>query len=211
MKKLIIFIAVVSALNSYGQKTQFGFTGGATIANYKSKSDGNDESGKSKIGFTLGMFANMAVGKNFVIQPGLNWVQKGSKDEVDMGGFTEKYQITTNHIEVPVNFIYKGNGFFIGAGPSFSFGVSGKVKWEAAGFNGEEKIHFGNSDTSDIKPFDMGANVLTGYQFKSGFLIVANYNLGLSNLIPGSGADNGSFKSRYFGIKLGYLLHGKGK
>ena len=211
MKKLFFLLIVITTVSVQAQKTQFGFTGGATFANYKSNYDGTNQSGNSKTGFTIGAIANIAAGKSFVIQPAINWVQKGTKDEQTEGGSTSKISLTTNNIELPVNFMYSHNGFFIGAGPSFTFGVSGKITSEFNGEKSDEKVNFGNSDEDVMKSFDFGANALTGYQFKGGLLIAANYNIGLSNLAPGSDPNKGSLKSSYFGIRLGYLLGGKGK
>src|SRR6266705_3791876 len=124
MKKTIITLTAVILFISVvlGQKPSVGITAGATLSNYKAKQDGVDETAKSKAGFTAGLIANIPAGKNFMIQTGANWVQKGTKDE--QAG--DKVSITVNSIEVPVNFLYNSNGFFIGAGPSFSFAVSGK-------------------------------------------------------------------------------------
>lgn len=97
-----------------------------------------------------------------------------------------------------------------GGGPSLSFGISGTSKAESGGTKTSEKVKFGNSDNDDMKSFDLGANILAGYQFKKGFLIAANYNIGLSNLAPGSDPDKGKLKSSYFGIKLGYVLNNAG-
>lgn len=200
MKKTIIiltaFIFLMHAANS--QKAQIGFTAGSTLANYKIKDDGEDQSGNSKAGFTAGVIVNLPAGKNFMIQPGVHWVAKGSKDEEDghMGS------ITVNSIEIPVNFVYtSAGGFFIGAGPSASFAVSGKAKFDDVSAD----LHFGNTDNDDLKGFDFGANVVTGYQSPGGFLVAANFNQGFSNLIPGD-AGNSTMKSHYFGIRLGYVL-----
>jgi hypothetical protein len=65
------------------QKATVGFTAGSTLANYKIKADGEDQSGNSKAGFTAGVIVNLPAGKNFMIQPGIHWVGKGTKDEED--------------------------------------------------------------------------------------------------------------------------------
>jgi hypothetical protein len=202
MKKTIITLAAafLLVLSAIAQKPSVGITAGATISNYKAKADGEDQTAKSKAGFTGGLIANIPAGKNFMIQTGAHWVQKGTKDE--QAG--DKVSITVNSIEVPVNFLYNNNGFFIGAGPSVSFAVSGKGKFNDL----SAKMHFGNSDADDMRGFDFGANVLTGYQSPGGFLITANFNQGFSNLMPGS-STNGSLKSHYFGIRLGYILNAK--
>lgn len=204
MKKTIItLIAGVLIHAAYAQKTRLGFTGGSTFSNYQEKTDGQDDNGKSKIGMTAGLIANFPAGKNFMIQSGAHWVQKGTRDEEG----SDKISLTVNTIEVPVNFLYNSSGFFIGAGPSISFAVSGKWKLKYGGQVTTVKAKFGNSDDDHMKGFDFGANAVAGYQFPEGFLIMANFNQGLSNLIPGD-ADNSKLKSHYFGIRLGYVLKG---
>jgi hypothetical protein len=203
MKKTIIilmaFIFFMHAANS--QKARIGFTAGSTLANYKIKDDSGDQSGNSKAGFTAGIIVNIPAGKNFMIQPGVQWVEKGAKDEEN----GDKASLTINSIEIPVNFVYTSTGgFFIGAGPSASFAVSGKAKFNDVSAD----IHFGNSNDDDMKGFDFGANVVTGYQSPKGFLIAANFNQGFSNLVSGD-ASSSSLKSHYFGIRLGYVLKGK--
>ena len=69
------------------------------------------------------------------------------------------------------------------------------------------KIKFGSGD-EEIKRFEFGANVLSGYKFANGFVFSANYNLGLNNIQNGNADDVGTIKNRYFAIKIGYLLSG---
>ena len=136
-----------------------------------------------------------------MIQTGANWVQKGTKDEEN----GEKASLTVNSIEIPANFVYTANsGFFVGAGPTASFAISGKAKVNDVSAD----LHIGNTDNDDIRGFDFGANVVTGYQFQNGLMVAANYNQGFSNLVPGT-ADGSSVKSHYFGVRLGYILKGK--
>ncbi len=114
-----------------------------------------------------------------------------------------------------LNFVYhakKNEGFFIGAGPSLAYGLSGTEKYH---YNDNSipdikyTIKFG-SGSDKAKALDFGANAIAGFQFKGGFMIAANYTLGLSkfNNDDGSGA-NGSIKNRYFAIKIGYVFGGK--
>jgi hypothetical protein len=208
MKRLLFIALAAFATQIHGnaQNKRFGITAGTTLANYKATSDGTDESGNVKQGFTAGIFVNLPIAKNIFVQPGLNWVQKGTTDEQTTNGLNEKLSLNTNHFEIPVNFIYRGNGFFIGAGPSFSFAFSGKLKYSSDVLVESDNVHFGNSENDILRSFDLGVNFLTGYEFKSGFMISTNYNQGLSNLTPG-GSANGTNKSHYFGIKLGYAFH----
>jgi len=216
MKKLFFLsvIFVVSHFSATAQNTRFGFTAGAVFANYHSKVDGETDNGNSKTGLTAGVLVDIPAGKHFSFQPAVNYVQKGSKDEQTAGGITEKIKFSVNTIEVPFNFVYKAGGsngnFFIGAGPSFAFALSGKLKYEDNNNSLTEDIKFGNTDNDDMKGFDMGMNLMTGYCFQNGLLFTVNYNAGLSNLAPGGSAD-GTVKSSYFGIKLGYIINKKKK
>lgn len=111
---------------------------------------------------------------------------------------------------MPLNFVYNtksSGGFFIGAGPSIAYGISGMDKYTDKtdpSNSGNSKIKFGSGD-DEIKPLDFGLNALAGYKFPGGFLISGNYNLGLSNLQNG-GSDAGTIKNNYFAIKLGYVF-----
>lgn len=207
-KTFITTTCILFLLAASAQKTTFGITAGTTISNFKSKAGGVSASLDSKVGFAGGLIANISAGQHFIVQSGIQLVQKGTKYTQSEGGSTLKSSTNTNWLEVPINFLYNGNGFFIGAGPSFSFGVSGKSKTEFNGEKTDQKMKFGNSDDDDLKGFDFGANLVTGYQLNNGLLISANFNQGFSNLMPGS-SDNGSVKSHYFGIRLGYMFKGK--
>ena len=217
MKKLLFLTVVFAGCYFAGraQNSRLGFTGGASFANYKAKMDGESDNGNSKTGITAGLLVDVPLGDHFSFQPALNFVQKGTKDEQTLGGITEKVSLTTNHIEVPLNFLFNTNGdagnFFIGAGPSFAFGVSGKWKYEDDQNSLSEDVKFGNSDEDDLKGMDLGANFIAGYSFPNGLFLSANYNLGLSNLVAADPGGDASLKSSYFGIRLGYLLKGKGK
>jgi hypothetical protein len=216
MKKLqLSFIALtMMSLVASAQNTRFGISTGVAIANYKAKVDGASENGNSKTGITFGIISDLPLSKHFSIQPALNFVQKGTKDEETFGGITEKVSLTTNHLEIPVNFLYNthsGNGnFFFGAGPSFAFGMSGKWKYNDGTDQLDESVSFGNGDEDDLKGFDFGANILAGYTLPNGLTFSVNYNAGISNLYPG-GESNASLRSNYFGIKIGWFFKKGGK
>jgi hypothetical protein len=209
MRKFLFFIMVLISINTYAQKVQFGFTTGLAIANYKSRVDGETESGKSKAGLMAGLLADIPVGKHFSFQPAVNYVQKGTKDEQTFAGITAKYKLNINCIEVPLNFLYntrgKAGNFFVGAGPSFAVAFSGKGKYTDGTNSETTNLKFGSTDDDNMKGFDIGANFMTGFSLRNGIMFSLNYNAGLNNLFP-HGSDDGTLKSHYFGIRLGYLL-----
>ena len=208
MKKIITLIAIaaIAAQIVQAQKSAFGFTAGATLSKMTAKFEGGSLTTQSKIGFTAGVMGNIPIGKDFSFMPALNFVQKGSKSK------RESYESTTNlnYIEIPLNFVYlvpgKSGHLFLGGGPSVAYGISGKTKSNDPMDAGNVKVKFGSTVDDDIKPLEIAANLLLGYQFKNGFNIAANYNMGINNISPEEGFKG---HNNYFGLRLGMMLSGK--
>ena len=210
MKKTFFAVAILSAFSYRGMaqgKVSFDISAGISSAMVKSESDNQEDNSKSRVGLTAGVGMRIPMGTHFSFGTGLNFLQKGGKETQDQA----TANVILDYLELPLNLLYNTSGssgkFFLGAGPSFAYGVSGKVKADVGGNSESAKIKFRNGDESDLKPFDMGANFITGYQFKSGIFFSANYNIGLSNIAV---EDGGKWKNYYFGLKLGYAF-GSGK
>lgn len=201
---VIVLVAIVQ-LSANAQKS-FSIQGGVTLAKMHAKYSGGSEHTDGKEGLTFGFAMDVPINKSFSFQPAVNFTQEGYKVNQAADGYTDK--LTTSYVEVPLDVIFRPKmpqvQFFVGAGPSVSLAVSGKEKEDDNGSVSEMTYKFGNDpDKHDMRGMDFGANFLTGIETKSGFLVVANYNLGLRNLIPGGSSDI-SIKNSYFGFKLGY-------
>ena len=213
MKKLLSLSIVCLALHftSNAQGARFGITAGAAFSNYDSTIGGTSSNDKSLTGPIFGVLVDIPLSKNFSFQPAINYVQKGSKNDTTADGVTIKAKVTVNSIEVPLNFILKARGnsgnFFIGAGPTFAFAVSGKSNFTNGTDSINRTLKFGSTADDDLKSMDVGANFMVGYCFNNGLMFSANYNAGFSNLMPVS--SDGSLKSHYFGIKVGFLIKGR--
>lgn len=210
MKKLFFIPLACVAFHFTGiaQNTRFGFAAGTAFANYN-KANSSDENGNSKTGITAGVLVDIPVSQHFSFQPAVNFIQKGTQGQ-EWGP-----KIDVNCIEVPLNLLFNSRGstgnFFIGSGPSLAFAFSGKFTIpDPLDRPVTRDLKIGNGSDDDMKGLDLGANFITGYSFPNGLFLSVNYNAGLNNLSPG-GSGNGTMKSHYFGIKLGYLLNGKGK
>ena len=216
MKKIITITIVASVFSTaaFAQKATFGFNGGLTMSNYKTKGDDDTYTSKSKTGFTAGIVTDIPLSKSISFQPALRFTQKGGIEKENF--FDEDYKLITtfNYIEVPANIIYKTNSaktkFYIGAGPSIAFGLSGEGKVESGGESASTKVKFGSGEDDDFKGLDLGANMLAGCMFKNGVSISMNYNMGFSNLFIDGDKDN-YLHNRYWSIGLGYMLKGKKK
>lgn len=205
----IIFTGATAFAQS---KTTFGINAGVNFYNINGKDeDGDKENGKLKTGFNAGVNAEIPVGIDFFVQPGVSFFVKGAKD---INGTDSKINI--GYVEIPVNFLYKpelGTGkLLLGFGPYAAFGVTGKVKYPG----GDADIKFKSDVTTAelitgaaayVKRFDAGANLLFGYQFANNLSVQLDASLGLTDINPkvdGSTAGESSAKNTGFGVSLGY-------
>jgi len=207
MKKIVLSVALIAGIvTAVSAQTRFGINAGAVLANLKGEESGEEQKLDSKIGITAGIRADVPLSENFSFRPGLNFVQKGGKEEFDFLGTQIKSTTTLNYLELPLNFVYNasaGKGkFFFGAGPVFGFGLSGKFKVESGGDEQTEDVNFGDGE-DEVKSFEFAGNVLAGYECASGLYFQANYNPGFSNL---SNAPDSELKTTYFGLRIGYFF-----
>jgi hypothetical protein len=175
--------------------------------------------GDRKPGFSAGVLANIPLTKHIMIQTGINYLQKkvSYSELIDDEDFNAT--IKMNHIEVPLQFVYRTNNkdldFLFGFGPAISYAFGGNIKLKGPDVDETVKISYGNNGLEDdMKPLLISGNVLMGVQVKEGIMVTANYNFGLNNLHPGKseGQDPDlKFNSSYWGIKIGYVFGNKAK
>ncbi len=198
MKKIsLLFFAFALTTSALFAQVRFGIQAGPAFSSMTSKASGVKLT-YNKTGFTAGVLAELPLSESGIhFRPALNFVQKG--------GDFEGASINLNYLELPLDFVYKleaGSGkLFLGVGPSFALGLSGKAK---SGGDSED-IEFGSGE-GEVKPLDLGGNILAGYELSNGLFLSVNYNLGFSNI---SNESEVKTRNNYFGIKLGYLFGGK--
>jgi hypothetical protein len=205
MKAKIWFAVITAALfttTTIAQsKTTFGIRAGVNFQNLNGKDeDGNKLDNKLKTGFNAGVNAEIPVGIDFYVQPGLLFSTKGTK--FDQANVEVKRNLT--YIEIPVNFLYKpelGEGrMLLGFGPYAAFAVAGNTRIG----NNKNDIEFGN-DVGENKRFDAGANLLAGYEFTNKLSFQLNAGLGLVNMYNRLDSDKKTtVKNTGFGVSLGY-------
>ena len=205
MKAKILFSVITAALfatSAFAQsKTTYGIRAGINFQNLNGKnSDGDKLNNKLKTGVNLGVNAEIPVGIDFYVQPGLLFSTKGAK--YDIANVEVKRNLS--YIEIPVYFLYKpelGDGrMLLGFGPYAAFAVDGTIK----GGNTNIDIEFGN-DIGENKRFDAGANLLAGYEFKNKISFQLNAGLGLVNMYNRPDNDSKtSLKNTGFGLSVGY-------
>lgn len=209
MKKLIftLLAAGITLAASAQSKTTFGVKGGVNFAKVYATADNSSETARSggMTSFHVGIFADAPLGEGFSIQPGLFYSGKGfsSNDGVNTG------KVKFSYIQIPVNVIYNvplnSGKFFFGAGPYAAYGISGKVQDQVSGRTVSVDVKFGNDLDSDFKRMDYGITGLVGFQFTNRLLLSANYDLGLSKIMPGDNLGY-SLKNQVAGLSLGFTF-----
>jgi hypothetical protein len=207
----LLAIAALSCISvAVSAQTSFGIRGGVNFQNITGdNSTGNSMDNKLKVGFLAGVNAEIPVGIDFYLQPGVLYAMKGAK----ANGSDDKINI--GYVEVPVNFVYKpevGTGrLLLGVGPYVAFGVNGKIKTSG----GDESIKFKNTLTQAealsgdpyLKRIDAGGNLLFGYEMANHLSIQLNAQLGMVKINPkveNLSNDKSSWKNTGFGVSLGY-------
>lgn len=232
MKNIMLVMSFFMATYVVAQPT-FGIHANGIRATMKMETTEDGESATANYneglyGGKVGVIAKMPIGTNLSFMPQLNLLSKGGKFEESESGnelgveysIDAKDKVNLTYLELPLNVVYNYNSFFIGAGPSISYGLSGKgdvyYKFSFDG-NADEnaydyKVKFDGKENADdddyhLNAFEFGANIFAGYQLPNGLFFSAQYNKGLSNISPQEGT---TLKTGYFGIGVGYFFGGIG-
>src|SRR4051812_49403463 len=218
MKKVFLLAAATIVASVSFSQVKFGVQviGNAGSASIKSEELSNFKK-PMKIGFGAGVVADIPLQNNLGVRTSVNFLQKKSSVEFATPGTDKKSTInsTLNYVEVPVNLVYKipmkGASVYFGAGPSFGYGISGKLKFQGYEAIGgvvhaidESTEAFTKEDKggAGMKRFDISANVNAGVQFDNGLYVNAGYLAGLSNLTEG----DGQYKNRGILMTVGIML-----
>jgi hypothetical protein len=199
-KSIVLFCAyLLLATTGFTQKINFGIKGAVTsnFLTYRLDNDDDQRYIGDNVGFYVGGIANFQVSENFSIQPNLLFAMKG--------GSIQNYKVSSFHVDVPVNFLYNTNGFFIGAGPNISYAFSGKLDVD------DEDIDIFEQDEASeytLKRLEIGANCLLGYTFPSGLTLSASFTPGIVDIYKGEEDNDEDIKAhtKSFGLSIGYMF-----
>lgn len=231
MKKYVFFLLVLfyTAGSEISAQVQWGIRAGGNLSSMLLEDEGEYIKTKLQPGFHIGGTADVFISDKFSLQPALLFTTKGFK--LDDDGFADALygvdyiKFMSYHIDLPVNVVFKpqlGNGnLLLGAGPYISYGLGGRWKAGADGMSVKGKLKFTN-DIADVdsfstggnnrtlpymKPFDFGANILLGYEFRNNFYFQLNGQLGLVDVDPaynGVSDERSSVKNVGGSISIGY-------
>jgi hypothetical protein len=201
MRKLIVTITAPIAFFVLNAQTTFGIHGDVIFSKQKIKANGITITGDDRTSWKAGLISNIPLASQFAFMPQLNLLSKGTK--LSFQGVSGESKLT--YLELPLNFAYTSNGFFIGLGPVLSYGLSGKE--ESGGTSTDVKFDGEANPTDDLshyKAFEFGGDIIAGYKLANGIFFNAHYNMGFSNIYPTS---DGDVKNQYFGFGIGYFFN----
>lgn len=204
---LLACVAMLSSSVAMAQ-VSYGIKAGVNLSKTNYDEFPSDFKQENYLSYYLTGYAELGLGKNFAVQPGVSLQSKGDKYTKD-GKTAATWDVMS--IEVPVNLMYyiptgDAGSVFLGAGPYVGFNISGKNKVESIGAPsfgsvGEHKMTFTGEDRSQ-NLIDAGANFLLGYKLRNGFVINTEYGLGIADLNPRENNDHFHNSTIRFG--LGY-------
>lgn len=214
MKKGIILItAFFFTLVSFAQdKTSFGIKGGFSSARMEGDAmnsldnlvdlTGGRITTTSRSGFFAGGNVAIPVSKNFSIEPGLYYSQKGYEmrgdlqwKAIDFLSAAATAKLDAQYIDLPLLLKANFSGFQVFAGPQVSYLVNADLKTKAGVF-GINLLNKSWDVTDEYNRWDAGITGGIGYQFKNGVSFSASYDHGLSRVDANESLEayNRSFK-----------------
>jgi hypothetical protein len=172
LQSTCLFIAsVLIQKNSLAQSFQSGFSLGLNT----SQVTGDNLSGFNKPGPTFGAFVNRTFENDFTIGFEITYLSKGSRKNLNpKDSIPTFYSLNIHYIEIPLNFIWKGNDRLkFEMGPSIGIYLGHR---EADEF-GDLKNEY--STREQFKPIDISAQAGVYYKINSNW----SFNLRIANSV----------------------------
>lgn len=227
MKKVMLMAVFISA--GFMVKAQLFYAqGGVNFANISKDNNGNVQDANTLTTFNAGLMFRPGLSSVIDLETGLLLTGQGAKSETFFNGGSDYVKAKFNplYIQLPVNLVVNiplqsSTKLFAYAGPYVAVGIGGKSKLETKlgliKTSSSSSIKFNNDDPTTsaqegaaydrLKRFDAGANFGAGLQL-SGFILKANYGLGLTkiNSTQTNNSDDQKNKYRTFSVSVGIPL-----
>lgn len=170
INKFLLVILLITCIFTSKAQTRIGIKGGANIANVYVTSGNESSSGDAITTFHIGALLESRFTDKILFQPNLLFSQKG---------FSEKptNKATVNYIELPVNLLYEiSRNFTFGGGIYGAYAINGKGT-----LNGKSYDY--DFSKGKANRFDLGVNLIIGYEVIDGIRLNVNYTHGFANTV----------------------------
>jgi hypothetical protein len=194
MKKYILAAMVLILSGMLQAQVRFGIKGGLNLAHVSSNSSAISDYDKVLPTFQLGLLTDISANDHFSFQPQAIIQGKGTKVKYD----SEDTLFRFVSLDIPLNLLYKSEGFFIGGGPNLGFNLDANYKQNGS----VTDIGIGSGDP-EFKRFDFGMHFMAGYESEAGFLVGVNYLRGITNL---RNVSNHEWRNHVFSVTIGYIF-----
>ncbi|MCK9500911.1 MAG: porin family protein [Fermentimonas caenicola] len=196
--KLMLVLALFAMVTAVSAQVSLGVKGGINMSNLYGDELDNEN---VKIGFNVGLLADIDFSFNSAIQTGLFFTTKGYKYDSGNLDYTENLM----YIQLPVHYAYKidvtpGTRVVFHAGPYAAYGVGGSRKLDAGELGSLEVDKIFGDGMSQYKPFDAGLGLGVGAEFGP-ILVDLGWDMGLVNI---SNTSNGNVKNQNAYLSVGY-------
>lgn len=215
---LIVVLLCMATFLIAQTSLNFGLKGGLNVANIAVSGDTSWDPEfldyKSKLDFAIGSFLEIPIGPKLLLQPELLYSRKGAFHEFDSQVTVDGTQVYSgknkaywnlSYLQLPVLAKYKfSDKFGLFLGPSLSFLLSSKEKWEFKGtYLGQSHTANGEDDRSEFTESTDLSLILGGEIRMNKLLFDIRYDLGLSKVAEG---DDNDFSNRTISLLIGYAF-----
>ena len=200
MKKLIliVFLIIYTGTTLKAQESVlFGIKGGANFTKMNSDKFADNS---SRVGFHVGLLAEIPLGNKFSIQPEVLYSTQGTKAQVILFGGNPTIEYNLDYIQVPVMIKwYLTESLSIDAGPSFNFLI--KDEMGAQGYQPLSSFSMMAYESDFGRKFEFGGGLGASYKFGSNLLGSARYVYGLTDAFDSDFNDQAIHN---YGFQLGF-------
>lgn len=203
---LIVFLTMLLMASAAAQ-IAFGVRAGGAYSSMIQNVENTYSSG-ARFGFSVAGMADIHLYKGLSLKPEVAFVNQG-------GSFLSNYEVegaknsfnryNYYSLQIPVNlmysFIFNDVRLGVFAGPVLDFSLFGKMKTR----NEHVDIHFGQTEKTDLKPFDLGVDVGLMVEYKKCFFSISSI-CGTLDRLSTRGEGESALYQNNVTFSLGYFF-----